>query len=393
MIADEGNRVRIAIVTETWRPYIDGVVTRLSATVRMLRREGHQVLVVAPDNEDTESSFEGAQVRGVNTFHVPFIYGGRPWGYPLPRVSRYLAEFRPDVVHVANPIMLGIAGVLAARWHRVPLVASYHTDVAQYAGHYHLGMFSGVIHRMTRGLHNAANVNLATSPTACTQLRRLGVHNVHLWRRGVDLELFRPDRRSLRPHNRFGASPDQAVAIYVGRLSSEKGLHHLDSLARDPQTMLVLVGDGPARDRLRRRWSGRAVRFPGTLRGEELADAYAAADAFVFPSTTETLGLVLLEAMATGLPVVAADTPTSRDLLQAHPRSRLFGARETKALPRLVGDVTAAAGFDRDAAQTRRAVEGWSWPAATRQLLSYYQSARLDTRATDVDARGASYTG
>lgn len=375
MSVDEGIRVRIAIITETWRPYVDGVVTRLSATVRMLCREGHEVLVIAP--EGGEESFEGARVCGVGTFSVPFIYGGRPWGYPLSRVGRYLDEFRPDVVHVANPIMLGVAGVLAARRRRLPLLASYHTDVARYAAHYYLGALSGVIHRLTQALHNAAAVNLATSSTACHQLRGLGVRNVHLWRRGVDLELFRPDRTHTRPPNRFGATRDQAVALYVGRLSSEKGLHHLDSLAHDPNTMLVLVGDGPARDRLRRRFAGLQVSFPGTLYGDDLADAYAAADAFVFPSTTETLGLVLLEAMATGLPVIAADSPTSQELLQTHPRARLFGPGESYELPRLVAEVSGDYAA-RDTAGTREIVEGWSWPAATRQLLGFYRTAQRD---------------
>lgn len=391
MTADEGNRVRIAIVTETWRPYVDGVVTRLSATVRTLRREGHQVLVIAP--EGGESSFDGALVRGVSTFSVPFIYGGRPWGYPLPAVGRHLDEFRPDVVHVANPIMLGIAGVVAARRRRIPLVASYHTDVARYAGHYYLGLLGGVIHKLTRGLHNTAQVNLATSSTACHQLRRLGVHNVHLWRRGVDLDLFRPDRGHTATRQRFGARPGQAVALYVGRLSSEKGLHHLESLAHDPHTMLVLVGDGPARDRLRRRWAGMDVRFPGTLRGDELADAYASADTFVFPSTTETLGLVLLEAMATGLPILAADSPTSRELLQMHPRARLFSPGNTGSLPQLVADVTVPEGSRHDAVETRRVVEGWSWPAATRQLLGFYTSAQEDARNEMAGEEHARQTG
>lgn len=364
--------MRIAIVTETWRPHIDGVITRLSATIRVLRQEGHQVLVVAP--EGGETSFEGAQVRGVRTFSVPFIYGGQPWGYPLPRVGRYLDEFQPDVVHAANPIMLGIAGVLAARRRGLPLVASYHTDVAQYAAHYHLGGLRGVIHRLTRALHNAANINLATSATACQQLRNLGVGNVHMWRQGVDLDLFRPDRDGAGPRHRFGARPDQAVALYVGRIAFEKGLRHLDALARDPRTMLVLVGSGPARDQLRRRYAEMDVSFPGTLQGEDLADAYAAADAFVFPSTTDTLGLVLLEAMATGLPVLAADSPTSQELLQTHPRARFFSPDQSSELPGLFA-VLADGDARRDALKTREIVQEWSWPAATRQLLGLYEAA------------------
>ncbi len=375
--------MRIAFVTETWHPHIDGVITRLSATIRMLRREGHDILVVAPDCGD--ASFEDVQVRTVSTFRVPFVYGGQPWGYPLSRVGNYLDEFQPDVVHAVNPIMLGIAGVLAARRRRLPLVASYHTDVARYAAHYHLGWLSGVVRGLTRSLHNAASVNLATSSTGCHQLRALGVRNVHLWRRGVDLDLFRPDRPGAEAaRQRLGAGPGQAVALYVGRISSEKSVFHLDSLARDPRTMLVLVGDGPARERLRRRWARMDVRFPGTLRGDDLADAYAAADAFVFPSTTETLGLVLLEAMATGLPVIAADSPSSRELLQTHPRARLFSPRQPRILPQLVSELKASGAAREEAAETRRGVEDWSWPAATRQLLGFYQTAQQDVHGGDA---------
>lgn len=375
--------MRIAIVTETWYPHVDGVITRLSATIRTLNREGHAILVVAP--EGGQSSFEGAQVRGLRTFRVPFVYGGQPWGYPLLRqVGRYLDEFDPDVVHVVNPIMLGIAGVVAARKRGLPLVCSYHTDVSGYAGHYHLGWLGGVIRRMTRALHSAADINLATSSAACHRLRSLGVSNVHLWRRGVDTELFRPQRYSEDPPRWRRGERDQVVALNVGRISKEKGLGLLEPLARDPEVMLVFVGDGPAREQLQHRFSGMNVCFTGTLHGTDLADAYASANVFVFPSMHEVNPLVLLEAMAAGLPVVAVDSLATRELLQDHPRCRLFPVSRPQVVPQLVADLAATERAEPTSQRTRHIVDGLSWSAATRQLLRFYHAA-LRSSASETE--------
>lgn len=382
--------MRIAIVTETWRPHVDGVVTRLSETIRCLRQRGHEVLVIAPEGGD--SSFQGAQVRGVATFRISFVHGGQPWGFPLPRVGTYLDRFRPDVVHAVNPIMLGIAGVLAARRRGLPLVCSYHTDLTGYATYYRLGWLTGAIRGLTRGLHSAAGVNLATSSAACHRLRSLGASNVHLWRRGVDLDLFRPERRQEAARERLGAAEGEPLAVCVGRISPEKKLHDLEPLARDDRIRLALVGDGPARDELRRRFRGMRVSFPGMLHGADLAAAYAAADVFVFPATTEVNPLVLLEAMATGLPVLAADSAASRELLQHHPQARLFAPDERPALPRLLTELLSDDDSPQYAFETRRAVEGWSWSAATRQLLDFYRAAQRDAeRGADARSAPASY--
>ncbi|MGH9061379.1 MAG: glycosyltransferase, partial [Acidimicrobiales bacterium] len=282
--------LRIAIVTEVWRPSINGVVTRLAATVRELGRLGHEVLVIAP--KGGEPDFDGARVRGVPTVSVPFIYGGKPWGMPVPRVVGYLREFRPDVVHVVNPVWLGIAGVVAAQFGRLPLVASYHTDVPKYASFYHLGWASKGIWSLVRLLHNRAQVNLCTSESARKVLASHGVRAPELWGPGVDARLFDP---GLRPGSRdmFTSDPDTVVALYVGRLGPEKGLHRLEPLAATPGVHLVVVGEGPEKGRLAARLAGPSVTFTGPLTGDSLAAAYAAADVFVFPSTTETLGLVI----------------------------------------------------------------------------------------------------
>ncbi len=364
--------MRIAFVTESWLPSTDGVVTRLSATVRELRRCGHDVLIIAP--RGAGSSYAGAEVRGVPTISVPFIYGGKPWGLPLPRVGRYIREFRADLVHVVNPMLLGMAGVRAAHRQQIPLVASYHTDVARYAGFYHLGWLRTLIWWVVRLLHGRAAVNLVTSAATGAELRSRGIPRVRLWRRGVDLTLFDPARRTRPPGD--AASQERITALYVGRLAGEKGVDRLMPLAApDGGTDLVLVGDGPGRAELARRFGAAPVTFTGTLHGEDLAAAYANADVFVFPSTTETLGLVLLEALASGLPVLAADTPASREIAGGCPACRLFSPDRPDCIPGLVKDLLGAAPRDVLAGWARQEAERWSWQAATEELLGYYGEA------------------
>lgn len=377
--------MRIAIVTETWRPYTDGVVTRLVATVGELRRQGHDVLVIAPQGGEPE--FRGATVRGVPTFSVPFVYGGRPWGFPVPRIRHYLREFAPDVVHVVNPIMLGIAGVIAAVAQGIPLVTSYHTNVSRYAAYYRLGWLRPAIRYVEWLLHRRAAVSLATSAAMCEELRDRGFFRVRLWRRGVDLQLFHPRRRTRAGTRGPSGDPvsEPTTALYVGRLAEEKGLHRLEALALSAEDIqLKLVGDGPARRQLMQRFADSTVIFAGELFGEELADAYADADVFVFPSTTETLGLVLLEALASGLPVIAPDTPVSREILGDCPACRFFPVSDPGTIPTLIKELLSGTPRDELARAARREVESWSWEEATRQLLGYYEEAVASHRRGQV---------
>ncbi|HEX3649140.1 MAG TPA: glycosyltransferase family 1 protein [Pseudonocardiaceae bacterium] len=372
--------MRIAFVTETWLPSTDGVVTRIASTVRQLRAAGHEVLIVAPG--PAESDFDGAVVRTVPAVGIRWVYGGKRWGLPMPRVGKRLREFRPDVVHVVNPVLLGIAAVVACRRAGFPMVASYHTNVARYAAYYHLGWLAPVVWWLLRRLHGRAAVNLATSSATCDELRAQGIERVRLWPRGVDLDLFTP-----RPVTRAAPEPDRPpVALYVGRLAAEKGLDLLAPLAGpDRGVRLVLVGDGPARADLTDRFGVRTVTFTGLLHGPALADAYRSADVFVFPSTTETLGLVMVEALASGLPVIAVDSPASREILGGCPAGRLFSADLADRLPDLVREVHEdnATGYLSDMA--RREAEKWGWPAATESLVSCYREV-IAERPVTVDS-------
>ena len=375
--------MRIAIVTEVWHPTINGVVTRLAATVDELLRDGHQVLIVAPKLSDGDGERDGLRVRTVPTLSVPFVYGGQPWGLPLPRVGRFLADFEPDVVHVVNPVLLGITGVLSARRHRTPLVCSYHTDVATYASFYRLGWLRPLIWRVVRALHTQAAINLVTSDVAAAQLRQAGIPRVRRWHCGVDLERFRP--AAIDPQTRGSG---YRTALYVGRLAAEKGLGALAELVSVPDVHLVIVGDGPARVSLTEQLRSGSVEFKGPLHGEELAAAYRQADVFVFPSTTETLGLVLLEALASGLPVVAAASPASREVLDGCGAARLWPAGSPGALPAAVSDLVGSASRQSLADHARRHVAGFGWSAATSYLVEQYRVAVAATPAPPAGRAG-----
>lgn len=362
--------MRIAMVTETWKPCIDGVVVRLENTVRELLDAGHEVLVVAPT---TGTELPGVQEHRTRSIRLRFLYGGRPWAVPDLSVLRALDDFRPDVVHLVNPVLMGSVAAWFSRW-RYPLVASYHTDVLAYAGHYHLGWLRGPLRRVMRGTYGRAAVRLATSELGRGQLAQVGVHDVDLWARGVDRQLFRPDRDGSVMRAKLNPHPDEPLVLYVGRLAPEKGCDRLLPLLDcDPPMHLAFVGDGPDRERLERLFGHEHATFTGFLSGHDLADAYAAADAFVFPSTTDTLGLVLLEAMACGVPVVAADTAAARETLASYPDHVLVGD-DDGAMVTGVREAVARRGPASAAADRARQIGDWG--RATSELVRAYRHAQ-----------------
>jgi glycosyltransferase involved in cell wall biosynthesis len=366
--------VRIAFITETWQPAVNGIVTRLEFTARELRRRGHDVLILAPGGtEPTGGDFD---VRTVPAVGLPFVYGGQPWGLPLPRARHLLGEFGPDVVHAVSPVLLGWSGVLFARSHDLPLVCSYHTHVAQYAHFYSLGFMERPLRALITQAHLLAHVNLAASEAARVELGAQGVPDVRVWRGGVDLGSFHPRHADPAMRARLAAGhPERSLVLYVGRLAAEKGVGRLLPLA-DPGAgrQLALVGDGPARAELEAAFAGSAATFTGALRGRELASAYASADLFAFPSTTDTLGLVLLEAMASGLPVLAARSPASAELLAGAPAGKLFDPEDPRGLA-AAADRCLATPVDRLALAAAAHRSAPTWEQVTQELLCEYRTA------------------
>lgn len=377
--------MRVLIVTETFEPSIDGVVTRLTHLVDYLCEQGHQVRVVAPGLGVHVYPARGGSlvpVHGAKTFTARF-YRSRPFSLPWfsarGLVDRVVREFQPDVIHAVQPILLAQTAVWAASAHRIPLVASYHTNLAAYLSRYPAWAWvAPVIAWATKRMHNRALVNVATSEAMKKVLEAQGIERVTTVRRGVDTEQFHPSKRSEKMRERLGGGAP-TVLLYVGRLAAEKDLASLVPLvSRRSDVALAFVGDGPHRAHLENVFAGTRARFLGPMRGEELAEAFASADAFIFPSVTETLGLVIGEAMASGLPVVAARSgPTEEQV--SHGRTGLLYGRTSVAEEEAGLDSAIRTLADSDTvglltSEARRRAESYSWSNASADFVAIYTS-------------------
>jgi glycosyltransferase involved in cell wall biosynthesis len=366
--------VKIAFFTETFLPKVDGIVTRLTKTVQQLVAAGDEVLIFCP--EGAPDGYMGARVVGVPAMPLP-LYPELKLALPRPAVSEALDRFGPDLVHVVNPAVLGLGGIWLARSRGLPLVASYHTHLPKYLEHYGMGMLEPLLWELLKAAHNQAQLNLCTSTAMVEELTSRGIQHTALWQRGVDTDLFRPELASGTMRERLHGGHDDTghLLLYIGRLSAEKQIERIRPvLEAMPQARLALVGDGPHRQQLERHFEGTATTFVGYLAGQELASAYASGDAFLFPSSTETLGLVLLEAMAAGCPVVGANRGGIPDIVSDGVNGCLYDpdqpASLTTAVQRLLGDPAARRQL-RVAA--REEAERWGWAGATAQLQGYYR--------------------
>jgi glycosyltransferase involved in cell wall biosynthesis len=377
--------VKIAFFTETFLPKVDGIVTRLTKTVQQLVAAGDEVLIFCP--EGAPDTYMGARVVGVPAMPLP-LYPELKLALPRPAVSEALDRFGPDLVHVVNPAVLGLGGIWLARSRGLPLVASYHTHLPKYLEHYGMGMLEPLLWELLKAAHNQAQLNLCTSTAMVEELASRGIQHTALWQRGVDTDLFRPELASATMRQRLHGGHDDTghLLLYIGRLSAEKQIDRIRPvLEAMPQTRLALVGDGPHRQQLERHFEGTATTFVGYLAGEELASAYASGDAFLFPSSTETLGLVLLEAMAAGCPVVGANRGGIPDIVSDGVNGCLYDPDQPASLPtaveRLLGDPAARRQLRLAA---REEAERWGWPSATAQLQGYYRQVLNQGRLQQV---------
>ncbi|MBC8097821.1 MAG: glycosyltransferase [Armatimonadetes bacterium] len=299
--------MRVAFFTETFLPKVDGISTVLCLLFEHLARRGIESVVFTPRYGGL-TQVADTQVVGVSGFRLPW-YPELKLAFPVLAHYPQLARFRPDVTHIVNPVVVGIGGLWMSRWLGVPVLASFHIDIggaAQY--HRYLRATTPFFNWLARSVYLSADAVLAPSVLMQQRLNALGVPDVGVWGRGVDCERFDPRFKSVDMRNALSdGDPDALLLIYVGRLSPEKRLRDLRPLLEAvPGVRVALVGDGPDRAALQAYLHGLPVTFMGYLAGEALAAAYASADALVFPSAFEAFGLVVTEAMASGIAVVAA---------------------------------------------------------------------------------------
>ncbi|WP_234661460.1 glycosyltransferase [Agromyces marinus] len=372
--------MRVALLAESFLPHMNGVTHSLLQVLRHLERRGHDALVLAPRSGPVEHGMHGARAEFLRSIPMP--------GYPEVRVTiastrrlaGLLADFEPDVVHLASPFVLGWQGVLAAERLGVPSVAVYQTDVPAYAERYRLPGAAPMLADHVGRLHRRATLNLAPSTAAIAQLESYGVDPVRRWARGVDTDRFRPGRRSDRWRRRH--APDGEVLVgYVGRLAPEKQVEDLAALAAIDGVRLVVIGDGPSRAALEAMMPDAA--FTGFLGGDALAEAMASLDVFVHPGESETFCQTVQEALASGVPVVATGRGGPLDLVTSSRDGWLYRPGDLGDLVArvrdLAGDLAKRRAFGRAA---RDGVAGRSWERLGDELLAHYAEAGALRRGT-----------
>jgi glycosyltransferase involved in cell wall biosynthesis len=351
--------LRVSVVTETYPPEVNGVAATLWRVVEGLRGRGHEVQLIRPQQGPADAPADAglggppAEVlmRGLPIPRYPQL----KMGLPSRRALQDLwTRQRPDVVHVVTEGPLGWSALRAARRLKLPVVSDFRTNFHAYSRHYGVQWLQGPITAYLRWFHNRAACTMVPTAGLASELRARGFERLQVVARGVDTRLFDPARRSDRLRAAWGADSRTMVLLYVGRLAPEKNLGLLvdtyESMrALAPGTRLVLVGDGPAAATLRARCP--SAQFAGLRRGEDLAAHYASADAFVFPSLTETFGNVVPEAMASGLAVLAYDCAAAGELIRHGTNGLLAPADDIGAwlgqARRLAGEVDHARALGR----------------------------------------------
>lgn len=373
--------MRIMIVTEEFLPATGGLVLRLTEAVRYFLKEGHQVVIITPDRGIDQ--FEDATIYGIPDKHLPF---GKKllWAPSLKRINDIMLDFSPQVVHIVNPMLLGSIASQYATKLEIPTVVSYHTNYMLRLKHYYFNyrVSEKMIWKMRQKVSGAASLNLCTSHVMRHMLAKYGIQNAHVLKRGVDSEKRHPHFASEDMRLILGkGQKNKKLLVYVGGLQKRKNLEALlPMMKRRDDVCLAIVGDGDYRKELERAFAGTNCVFTGFLRGRNLAEAYASGDAFIFPTLDEQVGLTLLEAMASGVPIIAARSPLTIEQFKDGRDAILYTSGDEDALDAAIARLDDQALVRRIRVIARKEAEASSWERASQQLMDYYNIAYV--RAT-----------
>jgi glycosyltransferase involved in cell wall biosynthesis len=373
--------LRVAVVSETYPPEVNGVAATIARVVDGLRDRGHELQLVRPrqgrgDEALQDQGFAEVLMRGLPIPRYPQLKMGLPSRQQL---LRLWASQRPDVVHIVTEGPLGWSALQAASHLKLPVVSDFRTNFHAYSRHYGVAWLRTPIMAYLRKFHNRTSCTMVPTEGLRAELQAAGFRGLRVVSRGVDTRQFDPSRRSLALRASWGARPTDLVVLCVGRLAAEKNLDVLlrafESLkAEDPSARLVLVGDGPERAALQQRCP--EAHFAGLRRGDDLAAHYASADLFLFPSVTETFGNVVPEAMASGLPVVGFDYAAARQMVRHGDNGLLVAYDDGEAFRAAAQRLAGQLGWVRAmGAQARVTACGLEWGRIIQQVEQVYTTA------------------
>ncbi|MDF2722375.1 MAG: glycosyl transferase [Paenibacillus sp.] len=370
--------MRIALFSDTYWPQVNGVAMTLKRLTDELERRNIECRIFVP-----RSTQDGLYPDYVQSFFsMPFaLYPECRLALPSYRsIAKQLQQFQPDLIHLATPVNMGLCGLYYARKNGIPHVASYHTHFDRYLDYYHLQFAAPLIWRYIRWFHQSCSATFVPSEETARQLQEQGIERVELWKRGVDCKLFHPERKTNAIREKYGIT-ERYVLLYAGRLALEKDLDILlAAINRLPdalrsQAHWIIAGDGPLLGELRQQAPSN-VTFTGYMKGESLAELYASADLFVFPSSTETFGNVVLEALASGIPAIGVASGGVQEIIRHGKTGLLCQPRDADSFSAAIAhmldhpDLLAAWGQEgRSYALTQ------SWEAIFNRLLDDYEHA------------------
>jgi glycosyltransferase involved in cell wall biosynthesis len=371
--------MRIAYVTETWPPELNGVSLTVERTVRYLRSRGHSVELIRP-RQPGEPALDAADELRTAGCAIPMY---REMRFGLARAAKLARRFeqtRPEVVHLATPGPLAWAALAAAGALGIATTSDFRTNFHQYSRYYGFGFLAGAGLGLLRRFHNLTRRTFVPTRSARRELAAAGFHNLTIVGRGVDAEFFAPARRRSGLRQSWGARDDAPVFLAVGRIAAEKNvelaLRAFDAARRErPEAQLVVVGDGPARGRLEAAYP--QVHFAGVRRDADLAAHYASADVFLFPSLTDTFGNVVMEALASGLPVVSFDCAAAAEHVEDGLSGRLAVPGDEAAFIAAVRELALAA--PATLAPMRAAAVAAAHRAEWNEVLARFEARLQDT--------------
>ena len=380
--------MRVALVTESFLPNINGVTNSVLRVLEHLSASGHQALVIAPACENMPSEYAGHPVKSVPVIPTQnFLPTGMPMGLPQKRVQHLIDGFSPDVIHLASPFALGSYANKMAKKLDIPTVSIYQTDLGGFAKQYGFGIAQSSLQKILYKIHSQTDRTLAPSTSACLDLHLAGVPEVYLWRRGVNTELFNPSKRSASLRDTWKNGDQSKIIVgFVGRLAQEKRVSDLKALQSNPNIQLVIVGDGPHRHKLEQQLPG--ALFLGFKSGEELAQIYASFDLFIHPGPNETFCQAVQEALASGIPSIVPRTGGPADLV-AHGRTGyvidIFDAAQLNQTVNLHHERT-----DRKQMRiaARDSVSMRTWNRINNELKAHYQDVINQKKSATISEIG-----